>query len=86
MVNCGIRGWQQVFLFWDTGNKGATTLGSSNTIPTGDTSNGTGKAAKLESRFVGVAGIGKFAAGNIFAGSYVRTDGTNGVLRLWASI
>ena len=66
--------------FWDTGNKGATTLGDSNTIPTGDTSNGTGKAAKLESRFVGVAGIGKFAAGNIFAGSYVRTDGTNGVL------
>lgn len=66
--------------FWDTGNKGATTLGDSNTTPTDDTSNGSGKAAKLESRFIGVAGIGKFAAGNIFAGSYVRTDGTNGVL------
>ena len=55
-------------------------MGDSNTIPTDDTSNGTGKAAKLESRFVGVAGIGKFAAGNIFAGS--RFMGTNSSLFL----
>ena len=34
----------------------------------------------MESRFVGLLGIGKFAAGNIFTGSYLRTDGTNGVL------
>ncbi len=66
--------------FWDTGNKGAATLGESNTVPTDDTSNGSGKAVKLESRFVGLLGIGKFAAGNIFSGAYVRTDGTNGVL------
>lgn len=66
--------------FWDTGNKGATTLGESNTYPTDETANGSGKAAKLETRFVGVAGIGKLAAGNMFAGEYVRTDGTNGVL------
>ena len=66
--------------FWDTGNKGAATLGESNTVPTDDTSNGSGKAVKLESRFVGLLGVGKFAAGNIFSGSYVRTDGTNGVL------
>lgn len=66
--------------FWDTGNKGATTLGESNTIPTDETSTGTGKAAKLESKFVGVGSIGKFAAGNMFSGAYVRTDGTNGVL------
>lgn len=66
--------------FWDTGNKGATTLGDSNTVPTDDTSSGTGKAAKLQSKFVGLLGIGKLAAGNIFAGSYVKTDGTNGIL------
>lgn len=66
--------------FWDTGNKGAATLGESNSVPTSDTSNGSGQAVKLESRFVGLLGIGKFAAGNIFTGSYVRTDGTNGVL------
>lgn len=66
--------------YWDTGNKGATTLGQSNSVPTDDTSTGEGKAAMLQTRFVGIAGIGKLAAGNIFVGKYVRTDGTNGVL------
>lgn len=66
--------------YWDTGNKGATTLGSSNTTPTDDTPSGSGKAASLETRFVGIGIIGKLAAGNIFAGEYVRTDGTNGIL------
>lgn len=66
--------------YWDTGNKGATTLGDSNTFPTSDTSSGSGQAAQLETRFVGIGVVGKLAAGNIFAGSYVRTDGTNGVL------
>lgn len=66
--------------YWDTGNKGATTLGESNTTPTEDTSSGKGYAARLETKFVGIGPLGKLAAGNIFAGSYVRTDGTNGIL------
>ncbi len=66
--------------FWGTGNKGAATLGQSNSVPTDDTVDGEGRAAKLETRFVGIGMFGKLAAGNIFAGSYVRTDGTNGVL------
>lgn len=66
--------------YWDTGNKGATTLGTSNSVPTDDTPTGTGRAAKLETRFVGIGAIGKLAAGNIFAGYYVKTDGTNGIL------
>ncbi len=66
--------------FWDTGNKGATTLGQSNSQPTDDTYSGKGKAAKLETKFVGLGGIGKLAAGNLFSGKYVRTDGTNGIL------
>lgn len=66
--------------FWDTGNRGATTLGESNTFPTDETSSGSGKAAKLETRFVGLGSVGKLAAGNMFAGEYIRTDGTNGVL------
>lgn len=66
--------------FWDTGNKGATTLGPSNTTPTDDTVTGSGQAARLETKFVGIGMIGKLAAGNIFAGRYVRTDGTNGIL------
>lgn len=66
--------------FWGTGNKGATTLGPSNTQPTDDTPSGSGWAAMLETKFVGIGVIGKLAAGNLFAGDYVRTDGTNGVL------
>lgn len=66
--------------FWDTGNKGATIAGESNSTPTTDTSSGTGQAARLETIFASVFGIGKLAAGNIFTGTYVRTDGTNGVL------
>ena len=62
--------------YWGTGNKGATTVGSSNSTPTDDTSTGHGKAAHLESRYIVI----KFAAGNIFTGSYLRTDGTNGIL------
>lgn len=69
--------------FWDTGNTGATTLGDSNTVPTDDKWSGkpTGKAAKLESRFVGIGSIGKFAAGNLFVGDFVSVDGTNGILK-----
>lgn len=66
--------------FWGTGNKGATTLGPSNSVPTDDTSSGTGRAAQLETKFVGIGMLGKLAAGNLFAGTYVRTDGTNGIL------
>ena len=66
--------------FWGTGNKGATTLGQSNTTPTTDTPDGMGYAACLETRFVGIGPLGKLAAGNMFAGTYVRTVGTNGVL------
>lgn len=66
--------------FWDTGNKGAATLGQSNSIPTDDTVDGQGRAACLQTKFVGIGMLGKLAAGNIFAGSYVRTDGTNGIL------
>lgn len=62
--------------FWDTGNKGAITISESNSIPTDDTCNGSGKAASLESKYL----VMKFAAGNLFTGSYVKTVGTNGVL------
>lgn len=66
--------------YWDTGNKGATSLGSSNVMPTDESSSGTGKAALLKTEFKGVGSIGKLAAGSLFAGTFVRTDGTNGVL------
>lgn len=67
--------------FWGTGNKGATTLGDSNTYPVTDTWDGkSGYAAELDTKFVGISVVGKLAAGNLFVGDYVRTDGTNGIL------
>ena len=66
--------------YWDTGNKGATTLGQSNSVPSDETATDSGLAAKLESKFVGLASTGKLAAGNLFTGVYYKTDGTNGIL------
>lgn len=65
---------------WDTGNQGATTMGDSNSMPTNETWNNQGKAAKLLSKFVGLGSIGKFAAGNLYMGKYLQTVGTNGRL------
>lgn len=59
--------------FWDTGNRGATTVGASNTT---FATEGNRKFANLQSRFIVI----KFAAGSIFTGKYIRTDGTNGIL------
>lgn len=66
--------------FWDTGNQGSITLGENLTTPTDHTATGTGQAARCETRFVNLFGIGKLGAGSIFTGEYLRTDGTNGVL------
>ncbi|MBR3951598.1 MAG: PCMD domain-containing protein [Bacteroidaceae bacterium] len=66
--------------WWDTGNKGAATLGESNTVPTDDAVEG--KAAMLQTRFVGIGTIGKLAAGNIFVGRFGKVDGTNGIIHL----
>lgn len=72
--------------WWDTGNTGASTLGQSNVVPSENTPSGSGMSAMLETRFVGIGAIGKLAAGSIYAGSFVRVDGTNGILdfgRTW---
>lgn len=66
--------------FWDTGNTGAATLGQSNVQPSDDTPTGQGQSAKLETRFVGIAGIGKLGAGSIYTGKFAKVDGTNGIL------
>lgn len=63
--------------YWDTGNRGATIASESITVPSTEVAPGvTGQSAKLESKWVKL----KFAAGNIFFGEYVKTDGTNGIL------
>lgn len=66
--------------FWDSGNHGSATMsvtltqGSSQMFHTGSTS------ASLRSQFVGIGSLGKFAAGNLFAGTYLETQGTDGRL------
>ncbi len=66
--------------FWDSGNKGATTLGNSITTPGTEVFHSGTSSAQLLSKFIGLGIIGKFAAGNLFAGEYLETAGTDGVL------
>ncbi len=70
-----------LYSFWDSGNVGASTIGANPTK--GDASiiytQSAGKqSAKLASQFVGFGLLGKFAAGNLYIGHYVNTDGMNG--------
>lgn len=59
--------------YWDTGNRGATTVGSSNSTFGSES----GRIfANLQSKYIVI----KFAAGNIFTGTYLKTDGSNGIL------
>jgi hypothetical protein len=66
--------------YWDTGNHGSTTIGESVTTPNDDVRPGStgSRSANLQSTFVSLFGIGKFAAGNLFYGVYAGTSGTNG--------
>ena len=66
--------------FWDSGNEGAAKASDVLTTPSTDFFHSGEKSAKLESKFASILGVGKFAAGNLFAGKYEKTDGTNGVL------
>lgn len=71
--------------FWDSGNVGTSTgaaalLGAKN--PTSPETNiihtNGGKSAKLQSQFVGLGSMGKFAAGNLYTGHFVKTIGMSG--------
>lgn len=59
--------------YWDTGNRGATTVGASNSTYKDEDGR---RFANLQSKYI----VLKFAAGNIFTGQYVETYGTNGIL------
>lgn len=85
-ADAGINGSDSkgyLYSFWDSGNVGASTM---NANPTSSEESivhtSGGKSAKLASTWVGIdmgfTKIGKFAAGNLYTGHYVNTDGTNG--------
>ncbi len=64
--------------FWDSGNHGSATLSKTLTQGTSSMKHSGALGAELKSQFVALGVIGKFAAGNLFAGEYVKTNGTNG--------
>lgn len=67
--------------YWGTGNPGAK-LASETLTDKGDPRPGSAGSycANLKSKFANIAGAGKFAAGNLFTGAYIRTLGTDGLL------
>ncbi len=67
-------------MFWDSGNHGSSTMNKNVTVAATDKKHSGSYSAKLESQFVGIGSIGKFAAGNLFVGKYLETKGTDGVL------
>ena len=67
--------------FWGSGNEGAATASMTLTDKSTDMKQSGSYSARLESK----SAMGVLAAGNIFVGEYVKTDGTNGVLSLGRS-
>lgn len=89
-ANAGMEDWYQdgtpyipaadaASQMWDSGNHGSATMRKNVTTPS-DLRHSGNRSAALSSQFVGIGTIGKFAAGNIFYGKYLATDGMDGVL------
>lgn len=67
-------------MFWDSGNHGSNAMKKNvTTIDTSIKHSGS-NSIMLKSQFVGVGSLGKFAAGNVFVGKYLKTDVTDGEL------
>ena len=66
--------------WWDTGNHGSSTMNKNVTTPDTSVKHSGNQSLLLSSQFVGIGIIGKFAAGNLFAGKYLDTEGTDGIL------
>lgn len=66
--------------YWDSGNHGSSTMSKTVTDKDSEIKHGGNYSAKLQSQFVGIGKLGKFAAGNLFIGEYLGTDGTDGIL------
>ncbi len=65
--------------YWDTSNKGATTVGDSNTSETTNPVHSGSKAAKLESKYIVI----KFAAASLYTGTFGELVGTSGAKLNW---
>lgn len=67
--------------FWGSGNEGSATANMTLTDKSTDMVSSGTYSARLESK----SAMNILAAGNLFVGEYVKTDGTNGVLSLGRS-
>lgn len=67
-------------MWWDSGNHGSATLNVNITTQDTNIKHSGNSSIRMQSQFVSLMGIGKFAAGNVFSGVYSGTDGTNGIL------
>ena len=86
LENAGFEGWQSSkptliygsgeSMFWDSGNHGSSMASIDLTTPDSSLKVEGNYSAKLQSKNV----IIKFAAGNLFVGKYLNTEGMNGVL------
>lgn len=66
---------KMLFSFWDSGNGGTVMMNKNPTSPEEtDVHTQGGKSAKLQSQFVGLLGVGKFAAGNIYTGHFCSAN------------
>lgn len=65
-----------LFSFWDSGNPGTSSFKKINPTQPEETEVMTtgGKSAILKSQFVGMFGLGKFAAGNIYTGHFCSAN------------
>lgn len=77
-VDVVFPGSGSVRTFWDSGNEGGSIAG----IVITDKSTDMVHSGTYSARLGSTEAASVLAAGNIFAGTYVKTDGTNGVLSL----
>lgn len=66
--------------YWDSGNHGSQKMQKNVTEVTTKYFHSGKQGLCLHSQFVGFGPLGKFAAGNIFVGKYLATEGMDGVL------
>ncbi len=93
LPNCGLEQWctisdivypyaDQSQAWWGSGNVGASVANATLTDKNSDVRPGSSGqySARLESMFANMVGLGKFAAGNLYTGTYVMNVGTNGII------
>lgn len=62
--------------WWDSGNEGSATMSVNVTSVDTSVKHSGAQSLYLKSQFVGLLSIGKFAAGNLFAGEFLGTENT----------